>query len=409
MNKEKILLFTLAAINFAHIMDFMIMMPLGPQLMRIFDITPQQFGLLVSSYNISAAVVGFLGASFMDAFDRKSILLTCFVGFVLGTLACAISPTYPILLVSRIGAGAFGGILSALVLSIVGDTIPEERRGAAMGIIMAAFSLASVAGVPFGLYLANQFDWHAPFFFLAGMGVPITGVIWLVVPAMKGHLQQGVRLVNPFGVLGSIVKDKGQRTALMLTSVLMLGHFSVIPYLSPYMVSNVGLAESEITYIYLVGGLLTIFSAPLVGKLADYKGKAWVFTLFSLLAMIPLMLITHMSVLALPLVLAVTGFFFITTSGRFIPSTALVTSAVAAQKRGRFMSINSCVQQLSAAIAAAVAGMVLATGPNNELQHYNLVGYGAAFFSILCIFIAWRLRPVAEQPVSEIKEVPAEV
>jgi predicted MFS family arabinose efflux permease len=167
MDKEKPLLWTLAAINFTHIVDFMILMPLGPQLMRIFEISPQQFGLLVSSYTLSAGISSFFGAFILDKYDRRSILIWVFLGFFVGTLACALSPNYPFLLFSRILSGLFGGLTSALIFAVIGDAIPDQRRGRAMGLVMAAFSVASVVGVPFGLFIASLSNWHAPFFFLA--------------------------------------------------------------------------------------------------------------------------------------------------------------------------------------------------------------------------------------------------
>ena len=167
---EKTVLFTLAAIQFTHIMDFMIVMPLGPQLMRIFNITPQQFGFIVASYTIAAGIFGFAAAFFIDRFDRRKALLVCSSGFAIGTIACALSPGYEMLLLARMATGAFGGIIGTLVLSIIGDLIPFERRASAMGMVMMAFSLASVFGVPFGLFLSNQFNWHAPFLLLGGLG-----------------------------------------------------------------------------------------------------------------------------------------------------------------------------------------------------------------------------------------------
>src|SRR5687767_12636538 len=88
--RESWLLFILAAIQFTHIMDFVIMMPLGPQLMRVFQISPREFGFLVSAYTFSAAISGFLSAFFIDRFDRKYALLALYLGFTLGTLACAL-------------------------------------------------------------------------------------------------------------------------------------------------------------------------------------------------------------------------------------------------------------------------------------------------------------------------------
>jgi MFS transporter, DHA1 family, inner membrane transport protein len=163
MKNEKLLLLILAAGMFTHIMDFMIMMPLGPQLMRIFDISPQQFSLLVASYTITAGVSGFAAAFLIDRYDRKKSLLFVYIGFAVGTLACAFAPTYVVLLFTRSLAGAFGGVLGAIILAIVSDAVPLERRAQGIGMVMASFGVASVLGVPFGLFVASKSSWHAPF------------------------------------------------------------------------------------------------------------------------------------------------------------------------------------------------------------------------------------------------------
>lgn len=190
--REGLLIFTLAAIQFTHMMDFVIMMPLGPQLMRIFNISPGEFGLLVSAYTFSAAVAGFLSALFIDRFDRKHAMLGLYFGFTIGTLACALAPTYSLLLAARVVAGAFGGVLGALILAVIGDAIPEHRRGAATGKVMAAFSVASIAGVPVGLYLASVTSWHAPFYLLAGLSFLVLIASFWLLPTMRGHLTNAV-------------------------------------------------------------------------------------------------------------------------------------------------------------------------------------------------------------------------
>lgn len=157
--KERAILLTLAAVQFTHILDFMIMMPLGSQLMRVFEITPGQFGRLVSAYAFAAAIVGFLAGFFVDRFDRKKALLVFYGGFGLATLGCALAPNHPMLLLGRLAAGAFGGVASSLIMAVVGDVIPPARRGRAMGIVMSAFPLASVLGVPLGLARLRQLEW----------------------------------------------------------------------------------------------------------------------------------------------------------------------------------------------------------------------------------------------------------
>src|SRR3954468_6493689 len=150
---ERLLLFVLAAIQFTAVVDFLIILPLGPQYMRVFVIAPAQFGVIVSSYAISAGISGIAACFFLDRFDRKRALLGLYLGFTLGTLFCALAPTYHLLVAARAVAGAFGGVVGALILAIVGDVVPENRRGAAMGMVMSSFSVAMICGVPVGLWL----------------------------------------------------------------------------------------------------------------------------------------------------------------------------------------------------------------------------------------------------------------
>src|SRR6476661_3724222 len=111
LKKERWYVVILAAIQIVHILDFVIMMPLGPKFMRVFNITPIEFSTLVSAYTFSAGIVGFFGALYADHFDRKKFLLFNFTGFIVGTFMCAIAPNFGALLIARIIAGAFGGIL----------------------------------------------------------------------------------------------------------------------------------------------------------------------------------------------------------------------------------------------------------------------------------------------------------
>lgn len=190
MNKnERLIVFLLASINFTHILDFMIMMPLGPQLMRIFALTPAQFSLLVSAYTFSAFFSGLIASFFVDRFDRKQVLLFGYGGFIIGTIGCAIAPGYFSLMAARVMAGLFGGLIGAQVLSIIGDTFPFQRRGVAMGSLTAAFSLASVLGVPFGLFLANLTSWHAPFYLVGSLAIVIFILVWKYIPSMTAHME----------------------------------------------------------------------------------------------------------------------------------------------------------------------------------------------------------------------------
>lgn len=389
---EKLLIAALAFIQFSHIVDFMIMMPLGPQLMRIFQITPQQFGLLVSSYTFAAGVTGIMAAFFIDRFDRKTSLLFFYSGFAIGTIACAMAGDYTGLLITRTLTGAFGGVLSSLSLSIISDRIDAQRRGTAMGLMMMSFSAASVLGVPFSLYLATHWDWHAPFTFLGSLSLLLLGVIFYAVPKMNSHLIGQNRGEAFWLPVARVLTNRNQMLALLFMSLLVLGQFSVIPFLSPSMVANVGLLETQLPLIYLVGGICSIFSGPLVGRASDLVGKKRVFLIGATISLLPLYLVTNMTPHHLALVLSTVAFFFMSMGARMIPGTALVSETVRPQQRGTFMSLVSSVQQFASAGGSLIAGVVVTAGPGGSLLHYERVGYFAIACSLVAMLLSRRIR-----------------
>lgn len=387
---EKLLLFVLATIQFNHIIDFMIVMPLGPTLMRNFQISPAQFGILVSSYTFAAAASGLMSSFFLDRFDRKKTLLFFFLGFSIGTIACALSEDYSGFLLARTVTGLFGGVLNSIVLSIVGDVFPHEKRGTATGVVMGAFSVASVVGVPFSLILATQFNWHAPFVFLGSLSLVLTALVQKAVPSMVQHLKTPAE--NPFLVLKDYVTQRNYLIPLVFMFVLVMGQFSVIPFLSPSVVANAGLKESQLPLIYLFGGACSFFASPGVGYLADRYGKHLLFKIFASFSLIPLLFITHMGPSSVSWILFISCLFFIAMSGRVVPSMAMITGAVPAKRRGSFMSLVSSTQNLAAAVASFAAGQIVVTDSSGRLLHYQNAGYLACLFTILGIWLSTKLQ-----------------
>ena len=394
MSKEKILLFLLAAIQFTHIVDFMIVMPLGPQLMRLLEIDPQQFALMVSSYTFSAGVVGFLFAFVADRFDRKTVLLIAFLCFTTGTFSCGFANSFEFLLAARIVTGAFGGVMNALVYSIIADAFPFERRGAAMGVVMASFSFAAAIGVPLGMFLSSLSNWHLPFHALGVAGVFISVGIYLYIPALRAHIGKGAEDERIFDFLLNIGRTKNLLKALLFMFLMVMGQFVVIPFISPYMVSNMGVTEKELTYVYLLGGGATFFTNPWIGRISDKYGKPKVFNNLALLSVIPLFIVTNVQETALWIVLLVSVFFFVTISGRIVPGMTMITSAVEPQHRGSFMSINSAVQQFSSAGASMIGGMIVISDVSGKLLNYQYAGYIAIAATLLCIVVSRKLKAV---------------
>lgn len=393
--RESRLLILLAAIQVTHIMDFMVMMPLGPQLMRVLHVTPHDFGLLVSAYTFGAAASGFFAAFHIDRFDRKTALLGIYAGFTVTTLLCAFAPGFWTLLAARTAAGVFGGIVGAVVYAIVGDIVPEERRGTAMGIISAAFSLSAIAGVPIGLFLANQFDWRAPFALLTAMGVILWLLCWRALPKVDRHLEAR-RSGTVFEQLHAVFAQRNHLNAFALIATLMFAGFSVIPFISPYTVANVGLKETDLPYLYLAGGLATLFTSRWIGRLSDRHGKRRVFRVVAAISVVPLLITTNLPPVPVPVAIAASVIFMVFVSGRFVPVMALVTSSVTPRLRGSFLAFNSSIQQLFAGLAAYTGGLIMGRAPDGRITHYWAVGLLAVTATIVCIWLAGRVRPASE-------------
>jgi predicted MFS family arabinose efflux permease len=382
---ERFFLFSLAGIQFTHILDFMIMMPLGPEFIRELNINTHEFGLLLSSYTFAAAIAGVFATYFVDRFERRVLLLSLYACFIIATLVCGLAPDYHSLFIARAFAGAFGGILGSLVQTIVADSIPFERRGKALGTVMSAFSISTVAGVPLSLFLANNIPslgWRAPFIFIALISSLILYVGYRNIPKITGHLGQtheGSRLSQ----IRNIFFAHQHLRAFVFMALIMLTGFSVIPYIALYLTANVGIDNSYISLIYLCGGIATLMSSRVIGHMADHYGKVKVFRVLAVISLIPLVVTTNLMPVPLWVVLINSTAFFVLVSGRMIPAMAIVSQVVEAKVRGTFMSLVGSVQMLASGLASVLAGMVVTISADGKMEHYNLVGYGAALCGLL--------------------------
>ncbi|MGV0963163.1 MAG: MFS transporter [Polynucleobacter sp.] len=388
-SKERFFLFSLAGIQFTHILDFMIMMPLGPEFIRELNINTHEFGLLLSSYTFAAAIAGVFATYFVDRFERRVLLLSLYACFIVATLVCGLAPDYHSLFIARAFAGAFGGILGSLVQTIIADSIPFERRGKALGTVMSAFSVSTVAGVPLSLFLANNIPslgWRAPFIFIALISSLILYLGYRNIPKISGHLghsHEGSRLSQIWNIF---VAHQHLR-AFIFMALIMLTGFSVIPYIALYLTSNVGIDNSYISLIYLCGGIATLMSSRIIGHMADRYGKVKVFRVLAVISLIPLLVTTNLMPVPLWVVLINSTAFFVLVSGRMIPAMAIVSQVVEAKIRGTFMSLVGSVQMLASGLASVIAGVVVTIGADGKMDHYNLVGYGAALCGLLTFWL----------------------
>ena len=384
--RELWVLLTLAGIQFTHIVDFMVMMPLGPQFTQLFNISDAKFGLLVSAYTFSAGASGLLASFYVDRFSRKKLLLTLYVLFAVATMACGLAQTYDTLMLARIAAGAFGGVLAALAQTIVADVIPFERRGRAMGIVMSSFALASVAGVPIGLFLAAQFNWHTPFFAITGVCVLLAIGAFITLPPLADHLKH--QRAAPVASIMEVLRDANHQKAFAFTALMMIAAFTVIPYITIYTTINGGLTMQQVPYVYLLGGAATLFTARWIGKLTDSVGKAKMFKITAVFAMLSIWLVTLSASFGLWGILLVTTTMFIGMNGRMIPGMAVATSAANPKLRGTFMALNSSVQSAAMGLASFVGGLVISRDAQGLVQYFwvnALIGSIATVLGVLLV------------------------
>ncbi|MEC5162718.1 MFS transporter, DHA1 family, inner membrane transport protein [Janthinobacterium sp. CG_23.3] len=397
--RERALLWLLALTQFTVIMDFMVMMPLAPQLMRAFAISPAAVAGAVSAYAWCAGLSGLFAATYIDRFDRKKLLLSMFCLFTLSNLACAMAPNFHVLVLSRAFAGLTGGVLGSIIMAIIGDIIPAERRGAATGVVMTSFSLAAVAGVPIGVVLAAHFGWASPFYLLVLLSV----LIWIgaarVLPALTAHRgAKPATLAQALPNLLALFTVPRHLSAFLLSGLSMAGAMLIIPFISPVIVSNLGVAPADITWIYLAGGAATLFTARRIGVWSDRYGKARVYRWVALFSILPILCMTHLPQLPLLALIAFFPFFMVSISGRNIPLQALMTTIPEPARRGAFLSAGSAVQQLGSGLGAWVGGLTLHTDSAGHIGGYGVNGWVAAALTLLTVWWVGRVQGVAQAP-----------
>lgn len=381
----------LAALQFLHIVDFMLIMPLGDQIMKVFDINPAHFSAIVGSYGYAAAISSFFGAFILDRFDRKNSIIFITIGFIVGTFLCGYAQDYYHLLIARIITGTFGGMVNAIVFTIVGDLYDIKKRSEIMGIIAAAFSVASAMGVPIGLTISDYYEWNTPFISLGYSAIPILVLLIIILPKMTSHLIVGEKRKGPIEIIGDLFRKPNQQKALLFILMLVISQFVIIPFFTPFLIRNVGLSQDDIKFVYLAGGIATMFTGPYVGRLASKCGREKVFFRMAFLSLVPILLITQLWEIHIGYVLVISVLFFVFISGRMIPANALMTSVVEPKNRGSFMSLHSSMVQLGIGVSTLIAGQIISED-GSMLTGFDKIGYLSLVLTIIVIFLTTRLR-----------------
>lgn len=404
-NKYQIITIVILALTqFTVVLDFMVMSPLGDMLMKSMGLTTTQFGFAVSSYAFSAAISGFLTAGFADKFDRKKLLLFFYIGFIIGTLMCSLATNYSMLITARIVTGLFGGVIGSISLAIVADLFPIQKRGRVMGYLQMGFGASQVLGIPISLYIANYFNWEAPFMMI----VIFASLIWLIVAWKLQPINKHLTIKtekNAFLHLWHTIARKEYRVGFLTTALLSLGGFMMMPWGSAFAINNLKVSPTQLPIMFMVGGVSSLVIMPLIGRLSDRFEKLKVFTYASIWMATVVIIYTNLSIVPFYFILFMNVVMMIGILSRMVPAMALVSALPEMQDRGAFMSINSSLQQFAGGIAAAIGGMIVVQQTKTSpLENFNLLGYVILVLLAVNILMVYRLSKIVKVKIAKSAE-----
>ncbi|GAB4093654.1 MFS transporter [Flaviaesturariibacter terrae] len=380
----------LALIQFTIILDFMVMAPLGDWMMKDLHLGAAQFGAAVSAYAFSAGISGLLAAGFADKYDRKKLLLFFYLGFTLGTALCAAATSYHLLLFARIITGLFGGVLGSVAMAIIADLFSFQQRGRVMGFVQMSFAVSQVAGIPIGLFLANHFNWHAPFVMIVGLCIATTAACALALRPVNAHLGERTDR-NPLHHLVHTFSHRPYWLPYATTAALTIGGFLLMPFSTPFLINNVKVAQADLPFVYVCMGISSLILLPLIGRIADKAGKFPTFFAGSVLSAVMVAIYVNLPPVSLWVVIGVSAVMFAGIMSRMVPSQALMSAIPKAQDRGAFMSVMSSLQQVAGGVASLIAGAVIIQRPDRSLVHFNTLGYVGIVVMFLCIAGMYRI------------------
>ncbi|MCS6989892.1 MAG: MFS transporter [Chloroherpetonaceae bacterium] len=389
------LLLSLSAVYLTYMLDYMMMPALTQAFVKAFDSSAKELGALVSSYSLSASAFGLFGAMFLDRFNRKVALLSLYGGFALSLLFCALAPSAIHLIAARAIAGAFGGLMVATIFSVIGDQIAPERQGVAFGTVLSSFAIASVVGVPLGLFLAERFSWNAIFFLNAIASFVVWVGLLIQLPPMNAHLSRNDSR-RAFSQAIEILSSRSNLAAFLVSALVAMASYAVIPFINPFLAANRGLSDSEIRWLYVAGGVATLLVSYPTGWLSDRFGKFRLFVAISF-ALVPLtLLFATMPTSSYALIALVFVLFMSLSRARRIPALALITSSVPPKVRAGFMSVNASFEQLFSGIAASLASLLVMRLPSGEIEGFLWAGVLSASVALMAAFCLRFVRPLAE-------------
>lgn len=389
-----------AAVQFVNVLDFIMVMPMGPDFASGLGIPMSAIGIVGGSYTLAAAAAGVVGSVFLDRFDRRWALACAMAGLVVATAAAGLATGLSSLVAARLAAGLFGGPATSIAVAALSDSVVPARRGRAMGTVMMAFSVASVLGVPVGLELSRLFGWRTPFFCVAALGVVVTTAAIFMMPSMRGHLDADgpPSRRNP-------LRDPLARWSLAITFVTTLGVFSVVPNIAAFVQFNRGYPREYLGTLYLVGGIFSFFSMRLAGAWVDRFGATRIVMAGTLVHAFALYVGFIQPELGVPVLVFFVAY-MLSGSLRMVPNGSLSTRVPHPKERASFTSAQSAIQHTGSALGAMASSALLLAEPDGRLLRMEWVAGGALCVSLVVPLLTRRVEAGVKQRERERLHTP---
>lgn len=395
---EGMIIFILCAVQIIHIVDVMMVVPLGADFSRALGIPLNKAGMIAGAYSFASAFAGIVMAVFLDRFDRRTAMLVAVLGLAVFTGGAALAWDFNSLFIVRCLAGLFGGPCTAICYAIVADVIPEQRRAAAMSKVVASFSIASVLGVPFGLELARVFDWHAPFVGTAICAFCVAGMIFLIMPSMTGHMRHAEKESN-WRTMKQLVWNPLHMMVFGFASCGMLAGFLIIPHIASFVQENMHFPREHLGLLYMAGGAASFMVLRVSGNVMNRfdASRVALFSLAGYAVTIYFGMVWQPFLLS-PFMLYICFMSFM--SMRTVAVNTLASKVPAPHQRAGFLSIMNCVAQTFSSIGAFISSSILSVGAAGELVGMEIVVYMGIAVAVLVPLLMW----LTERNIDKIRK-----
>ncbi|MCM3293036.1 MFS transporter [Paenibacillus sp. MER 180] len=380
---QRLLTLNLFALTFVLGTSEFVIVGLLAEISTDLNIAISTAGAVVSAFALAFAIGTPILTAVFSRFSKFPLMLTLLGIFIIGNIFTALSTTYALLFISRLITAIVTGVLIALAMAVASESVPADKRGTVIAIIFTGFTVASVVGVPLGTYIGQWGGWHLTFWFTSGLGV-------LSLLASSVSIPKGLK-----GMRSSLRKQVGFTAnprviiAFLIPALSIGATYTVYTYLSPFLQQVLAVPEQYIGLVFLLYGIVTVFSTLIGGKLAASNGIAKLRYVFLIQAVILASLYaTSQSLIAGLISISFIGLamytmtstiqlYFIDLANQQFPSAKDFASSLAP------VSVN-----VGIAIGSALGGFV---STNMKLIDVSWVGGIVAIAASLLAFISYSL------------------